>query len=54
MDTKILEDNLQRIIARGKYGTRQVGVDVLKASLEAIKDLKKRIAEIEAIAKRAA
>jgi hypothetical protein len=52
MDTEIFKNNLARIIARGRFGTRTVGVDVLETSLEVVKELervRRKLAAIEAI-----
>jgi hypothetical protein len=52
MDTVIFKDNLKRIINRGRFGTRTVGVDILETSLEVVKDyerVKRKLAAIEAI-----
>jgi hypothetical protein len=52
METDLFKDNLKRIINRGKFGTRTVGVDVLETSLEVVHELervKRKLAAIEAI-----
>ena len=52
MDTDIFKNNLARIIARGRFGTRTVGVDILETSMELIDEyerLKRKMASIEAI-----
>jgi hypothetical protein len=52
METDLFKDNLKRIINRGRFGTRTVGVDVLETSLELVDEyerVKRKLAEIEAL-----